>query len=123
MAAAGLSGPKAAQIAALNSRQAKATYDETALRAEWQDRAIAEGIDAPAHFRNALARGNQHNRKDSDAQAALAFARIHTTERAAVIDRRALEGTALQYGMGNADLDGVRREIACDERRRILIRA
>jgi ATP-dependent exoDNAse (exonuclease V) alpha subunit len=123
MAAAGLSGPKAAQIAALNSRQAKTTYDETALKAEWQDRAIAEGIDAPAHFRNALALGNQHNCKDSDAQAALAFARVHTTERAAVIDRRALEATALQHAMGHADLDGVRREIATEERRHILIRS
>ena len=123
MAAAGLSGPKAAQIAALNSRQAKTTYDETVLKAEWKDRAIAEGIDAQAHFHNALARGHQHHRKDSDAQAALAFARIHTTEREAVIDRRALEATALQHAMGHADLDGIRREIAADERRHILIRA
>jgi conjugative relaxase-like TrwC/TraI family protein len=123
MAAAGLSGPKAAQIAALNSRQAKATYDETALKAEWQDRAITEGINAPAHFQNALARGNQHNHKDNDAQTALNFARIHTTERAAVIDRRALEATALQHAMGHADLDGIRREIAADERRHILVRA
>src|SRR5580698_4359947 len=124
MAAAGLSGPKAAQIAALNSRQAKGTHDEVALKAEWQDRAIAEGINAPAHFQNALARGNQHNRKDSDAQAAaLAFARTHTTEREAVIDRRALEAAALQHAMGCADLDGVRKEIAADERRHILIRA
>ena len=123
MAAAGLSGPKAAQIAALNSRQAKATYDEVALKAEWQDRAIAEGINALAHFQNALARGSQFHRKDGDAEAALTFARIHTTERAAVIDRRALEATALQHAMGHADLDGIRREIACDERRHILIRA
>ena len=42
---------------------------ETALKAEWQDRAIAEGINAPAHFRNALALGDQHNYKDSDAEA------------------------------------------------------
>ena len=123
MAAAGLSGPKAAQIAALNSRQAKTTYDETALKAEWKDRAIAEGINAAVHFQNALARGDQHNYKDTDAQAALAFARIHTTERAAVIDRRALEATALQHAMGHADLDGLRQEIAADERRHILIRA
>src|ERR1700687_3835831 len=80
MAAAGLSGPKAAQIAALNSRQAKATYDETALKAEWQDRAIAEAINAPAHFQNALARGNQHHRIDSDAQDAIAFELIHTSQ-------------------------------------------
>jgi conjugative relaxase-like TrwC/TraI family protein len=123
MAAAGLSGPKAAQIAALNSRQAKTTYDETELKAEWRDRAIAEGINALAHFQNALARGSQFHRKDGDAEAALTFARIHTTERAAVIDRRALEATALQHAMGHADLDGVRKEIAADERRHILIRA
>src|SRR5580704_13616018 len=54
MAAAGQSGPKAAQIAALNTRQAKTTYDETELKAEWPDRAIADGINALAHFQNAL---------------------------------------------------------------------
>jgi AAA domain len=40
-----------------------------------------------------------------------------------VIDRRALEATALQHAMGYADLDGVRKEMAADEHRHILIRA
>ena len=123
MAAAGLSGPKAAQIATLNSRQAKGTYDEAALKAEWKDRAIAYGIDAQAHFGMALGRGNGHQRNDADAQSAVAFARTHTTEREAVIDRRTLEAAALQHAMGRADLDGVRQAIAADEQRHTLIRA
>ncbi|HEX4209197.1 MAG TPA: AAA family ATPase, partial [Candidatus Binataceae bacterium] len=123
MAAAGVSGPKAAQIATLNSRQAKGTYDETALKAEWKDRAVAEGIDAPAHFKMALNRGGKHGHDSADAEAALAFARTHATEREAVIDRRLLEATALQHGMGRVDLDGVRKGIAADEQRRTLIRA
>jgi conjugative relaxase-like TrwC/TraI family protein len=64
LAAGGLSGPKAAQIATLNSRQAKGTYDEAALKAEWKDRANAYGIDAPAYFRTALGRSNGHQRND-----------------------------------------------------------
>ncbi|HTT77893.1 MAG TPA: MobF family relaxase [Candidatus Binataceae bacterium] len=123
MAAAGLSGPKVAQIATLNSRQAKGTYDEAALKAEWKDRAIAYGIDAPAHFRTALVRGAGHNRDDADAQSAVEFARTHATEREAVIDRRTLEAAALQHAMGRADLDAVRRAVTNDEQRHVLIRA
>jgi hypothetical protein len=74
MAAAGVSGPKAAQIAALNSRQSKGTYDETALKAEWKDRAEAEGIDAKAHLRTALSRGNGFSDHNGEAGAAIAFA-------------------------------------------------
>jgi len=123
MAEAGVSGPKAAQIAALNSRQAKGAYDEAALKAEWKDRAIAYGIHAPAHLRDALGRGGKHSLDEDDAQAALAFARTHTAEREAVIDRRALEAAALQHAMGCSDLDGVRKQIAAEEQRHTLIRA
>ena len=123
MAAAGVSGPKAAQIATLNSRQAKGTYDEAALKAEWKDRASASGIDAAAHFRTALGRSGGPGYNEGDAQAALAFAQTHTTEREAVIDRRALESAALQHAMGHADLDGIRRAVAEAEQRHALIRA
>ena len=41
---------------------------------------------------------------------ALRFAVAHSTEREAVIDRRALEATALQHAMGVIDLDQLRRE-------------
>ena len=41
---------------------------------------------------------------------AVRFAVAHTTEREAVIDRRALEAAALQHAMGRADLNEVRDE-------------
>ncbi|HEX4209817.1 MAG TPA: MobF family relaxase [Candidatus Binataceae bacterium] len=123
MAAAGVSGPKAAQIAALNSRQAKGQYDEAALKAEWQGRAHEQGIDAQAHLRIAQARGNAIGDHNLETPAALAFAVTHTTEREAVIDRRLLEATALQHAMGRVDLDGVRQGVTAGEQRRSLIRA
>jgi conjugative relaxase-like TrwC/TraI family protein len=123
MAAAGVSGPKAAQIAALNSRQAKGQYDEAALKSEWQDRAREQGLDVQAHWRIARARGHGAGDYNREAPAAIAFAITHTTEREAVIDRRLLESTALQHAMGRADLDGVRQGIAAGEQRQTLIRA
>jgi conjugative relaxase-like TrwC/TraI family protein len=123
MAAAGVSGPKAAQIAALNSRQAKGNYDEAALKAEWKDRARAEGIEAQAHLRTALRRGNGLADHNAGAGPAIAFAATHATEREAVVDRRQLEAMALQHAMGRVDLDGVRQAVTEDEKRHTLIRA
>jgi TrwC relaxase len=123
MAAAGVSGPESAQIAALDSRQAKGTYDEAALKAEWRDRAKAEGIDAQTHLRTALSRGDGLRDHNAEAGPAIAFATAHATQREAVIDRRLVEATALQHAMGRVDLDGVRQAITADEQRHILIRA
>jgi conjugative relaxase-like TrwC/TraI family protein len=91
MAAAGLSGPRAAQIAALNSRQAKGQYDEAALKQEWKDRAADLGIDVAAIHRQALARASSHQSNSEQAREAIAFSTKHTTEREAVVDRRQLE--------------------------------
>src|SRR5215471_6734829 len=52
-----VSGPKAAQIVALSTRKAKEQYDETALKAEWKERAAEQGIDARLMLRRALGRG------------------------------------------------------------------
>jgi conjugative relaxase-like TrwC/TraI family protein len=123
MAAAGVSGPKAAQIAALNGRQAKGQYDETALKAEWKDRAKAEGIDAASLYWQALARGRGRGFDSDQSEQAIAFAAKHATEREAVVDRRELEAAALQHAMGRADLDGVRKAIQGQEQKHTLIRA
>jgi ATP-dependent exoDNAse (exonuclease V) alpha subunit len=123
LAAAGVSGPRAAQIAALNSRQAKGQYDEAALKAEWRDRAREYGIDAGAHLRLARARGAGQGDYNTEAGAAITFAAKHTTEREAVVDRRALEAAALAHAMGRGDLDGVRQAIKDSEQQRSLIRA
>jgi conjugative relaxase-like TrwC/TraI family protein len=123
MAEAGLSGPRAAQIAALNSRQAKSQYDEAALRQKWKERAADLGIDTAAHLR--LARSHRGGLDDHNKEAvpAVTFAARHSTEREAVVDRRQLEGAALQYAMSKVDLDGVRLAIKQAEQAYTLIRA
>jgi conjugative relaxase-like TrwC/TraI family protein len=123
MAEAGLKGAAAAQFATLKTRQAKADYDESSLKAEWRARARSYGINVRAHLWQALGRGNIHTADSSDLLGALEFARTHTTERDAVIDRRALEAAALQHGMGQVDLAAVRERIAIAEQSRTLIRA
>jgi conjugative relaxase-like TrwC/TraI family protein len=123
LAAAGVSGPRAAQIAALNSRQAKGQYDEAALKAEWRDRAREYGIDAQSHLRLARTRGAGQSDHNAEAGAAISFAARHTSEREAVVDRRALETAALAHAMGRADLDGIRQAIKDSEQQRTLIRA
>ena len=123
LAAAGLNGAKAAQIAALNSRQAKGQYDEAALKQEWRERAADLGIDVQAHYRLAQARGGGQGDHNAEAAPAISFASKHTTEREAVVDRRQLEAAALQHAMGRADLDGVRQAIQQAEQARTLLRA
>ena len=123
MAAQGLSGPKAAQIVALNTRSAKRDYDEQELKADWRRRAEMVGIDANRHLWQALGRGDLDAGNPMAVRTALDFAKAHTTSREAVIDRRALEVAALQHGMGLVDLDAVRSAIATDEQGRSLVRA
>ena len=60
LAEQGLSGAKAAQIVALGTRQAKRDYDEAEMKADWEKRAKEYGIDARAHFWEALGRGDQN---------------------------------------------------------------
>jgi hypothetical protein len=122
MAEAGLKGAAAAQLATLKTRRAKADYDESELKAEWRVRARSYGINVRAHLWQALERGNIHTANTSDCPAALEFARTHTTERDAVIDRRGLEAMALQRGMGRVDLAAVRERITIAEQSRTLIR-
>jgi conjugative relaxase-like TrwC/TraI family protein len=107
----GWSGPKAAQIVALNTRKAKEQYDQEALKAEWKARAAEYGIDAKQHLWQALGQGDLRNGNENDAREALDFSIRHNTNRSAVIDRRELETMALQHGMGRVTLDAVRRQI------------
>ena len=92
MSQQGLSGPKAAQIVALNSRQSKRDYDGAELKAEWTKRAQEAGIDSRQHLSQALGRGDMRSANGVEAQTAVDFAKAHTTNREAVVDRRELEG-------------------------------
>src|SRR5689334_10876682 len=111
MAELGVSGAKAAQIVTLTTRQAKEQYDETALKAEWKERAAEYGIDTQQHLREALSRDDMRHGTDADAREAVDFAIAHNTNREAVVDRRAIEVSALQHGMGRVTLDAVRRQM------------
>ena len=57
----------------------------------------------------------------AEVENAVRFALAHTTEREAVIDRRALEAAALQHAMGRADLDQVRNENRRSQKRGQLL--
>jgi len=114
----GLSGAAAAQNIAHQSRLSKQQRDEGELRQEWRLRARNYGIrfEDHSHTQTAVQVPTQARIEE-----ALRFAVAHSTEREAVIDRRALEATALQHAMGVIDLDQLRRESAAWEQRRALI--
>ena len=114
----GLSGAAAAQNIAHQSRLSKKPYDEGELREEWRMRARDYEIrfDNHSHTQAAVRVPTQTRIEE-----ALRFAVAHSTEREAVIDRRALEATALQHARGAIDLDKLRRESTAWEERRALI--
>ena len=114
-------GAAAAQIAAHQSRLAKEKRNENELRAEWKARAHDNRIALAEISERALARGPSQAVSPAAIEEALSFSVAHNTEREAVTDRRALERTALQYAMGIADLESVRRETGVRESRGDLI--
>jgi len=106
----GLNGAAAAQNVAHQTRGAKDLRDEQSLKAEWQVRAREYGITVErvasvANTRGVLAFGAREPLAE-----ALRLSAAHNTEREAVVDRRALEATALQHLMGVGDLGQVRVE-------------
>ena len=114
-------GAAAAQIAAHQSRLAKEKRNENELRAEWKARAHDNRIALAEISERALARGPSQAVSPAAIEEALSFSVAHNTEREAITDRRALERTALQYAMGIADLESMRRETGIRESRGDLI--
>ena len=104
LARRGLSGAAAAQNIAHQSRLSKDHRGEDELRAEWRLRARQYGI----NFQRPHLAVEPASRVE--VENAVRFALAHTTEREAVIDRRALEAAALQHAMGRTDLNEVRDE-------------
>ncbi|MGH7924383.1 MAG: MobF family relaxase [Candidatus Binatus sp.] len=113
----GLNGAAAAQNIAHQSRLSKDHRGEDALREEWRVRAREYGID----IRQQHSAIEFQPASRVDAEGAFRFALAHTTEREAVIDRRALEAAALQHAMGKADLNEVRNESHRSEERGQLL--
>ena len=111
MARQGLNGAAAAQNLAHQTRRSKDDRDEESLKAEWRERARQYGtrLARPSGYVQSVPARNS-------VADALEYSIAHHTEREAVIDRRALEATALQHAMGRADLEQVRREADAQER-------
>lgn len=121
MAEAGLEGAAAAQLIAYKSRQSKRELNEKELVAAWRQRAAAYGIDAQRIALAAAQRGPAATEDAVAVEEAVRFSRLHNTEREAVIDRRALETSALQHAMGPATPQRVREWIAMEQERGQLI--
>lgn len=106
LARQGLNGAAAAQNIAHKSRLSKDHRGEDELREEWEVRARGYGITLQ----------RQHSAIEfqpaskTEVEDAVRFALAHGTEREAIIDRRALETTALRHTMGRVVLDQVRDE-------------
>jgi len=122
MAEIGVNGSKKAHEIALSTRQSKQEYDEVELKADWKQRAAEYGIDTAMYLNQAYARGGMSIENESLAREALQFAKAHLTNREAVVDKRDIEVAALEYGMGNIDLDGLRRQMTIEEAGKHLIR-
>ncbi len=110
LAREGLAGAEAAQNIAHRTRLSKDHRDEQALRAEWQSRAQAYGIEVALHLAQSRERSPIQLGHTAKAEEAIRQSIDENSEREAVIDRRALEAKALQHAMGKADLDAIRNE-------------
>jgi hypothetical protein len=119
MARQGLVGAAAAQNLAHQTRRSKDDRDEASLKAEWRERAEEYGIELARPLTNVQ---RVPDRSKAGTDDSLAYSVAHHTEREAVIDRRALEATALQHAMGKADIEQVRRVMQALEMDGNLIR-
>jgi len=106
----GLSGAAAAQTIAHRTRLAKDHRDEQSLRAEWRSRAEEYDIDVDRHLSHSQSRGPTQLAAVHNAEEAVRYSIAENSEREAVIDRRAIESTALQHAMGSIELGKVRAE-------------
>ena len=104
------------QVAALSTREKKASVDREALFRSWGERARESGIsfDRPSP---AVGIGHYDNspwQAAADAEAAkraVAFAVSHHTERQSILDRSDLVDTALKQGMGRVRLAHIDAEV------------
>ena len=122
MAELGVNGSRNAHEVALSTRQNKQEYDEAALKADWQRRADEYGIETARYLNQAYARAGISIESGILVREALQFAKAHLTNREAVVDKRDIEVAALEYGMGNIELDGLRRAMAIEQDAKQLIR-
>lgn len=110
------------EVAALATREGKGEVDRAALRAGWQDKSQALGIDFTAQ-RERAAQPLITEARDAAAREAVAFAVAHHTERQSVVTQAQLVRAALEQGTGRTDLAAIQGEISRLSQRGELIQA
>ena len=114
VARSGFSGPKAAQIAAHNTRDGKQILSPADVLAAHRQIAAEFGNQADKAVAEALSRRQSHahaqpaEERQRQAHAALTFARDRSFEREAVMDERAIFVEAMRRGMGEITYPEVR---------------
>jgi conjugative relaxase-like TrwC/TraI family protein len=107
----GMSGSRAAQIAALASREDKRKLTPDELRALHQAHGEIYGNQAQRAYTEALERDPVHSRHIATPASAVDFAERRLSERNAVFEHYELVRDALRYGRGAVDVQSVEAEV------------
>ena len=111
LAELGLSGNRAAQIAALASREDKRTLTRDELRALHQAHGEIYGNQAQGAYAEALQRGPLQIRHRATPESAVDFAELRLSERNAVLEHYELVRDALRFGRGTVGVESIEREV------------
>jgi conjugative relaxase-like TrwC/TraI family protein len=117
----GLSGSRAAQIAALSSREEKRKLTPDELRALHQAHGEIYGNQAQRAYAEALERGPAQPHQLVSPASAVDFAERRLSERNAVFEHYELVRDALRYGRGTVDFQSVEAEVCKRVREERLI--
>jgi ATP-dependent exoDNAse (exonuclease V) alpha subunit len=107
----GISGGRAAQIAALSSRAEKPTLTRDELRSLHRAHGELYGNQAQRAYVEALERGPVQPRHIASAANAVDFAERRLSERHAVFEHYELVRDALRYGRGTVRVDSIEAEV------------
>jgi conjugative relaxase-like TrwC/TraI family protein len=107
----GVSGGRAAQIAALASREEKPTFTRDELRSLHRAHAELYGNQAQRAYSKALERGPVQSHHIANAGSAVDFAERRLSERNAVFEHYELVRDALRYGRGTVRVDSIEAEV------------
>jgi conjugative relaxase-like TrwC/TraI family protein len=108
----GMSGGRAAQIAALSSREEKLNLSPDELRNIHRAHGEIYGNQAPKIYAEALERGPVPPKQYVSAEAAVDFAERRLSERQAVFEHFELVRDALRYARGSVDVGAVESEVS-----------
>src|SRR6185312_16216350 len=107
----GMAGSRAAQIAALASREDKRKLTPEELRALHQAHGEIYGSQAQRAYAEALERGPVRARHPATPASAVDFAERRLSERNAVFEHYELVRDALRYGRGHVDVHSAETEV------------